>query len=77
MREHVVRHAPFSCYYVARMKLNRNIVEGYRLALFLGQKVEAILLIEGYCGLVSIDGYETAAGVLLRGKHTEYHTQQE
>lgn len=58
MREHVVRHAPFSSYYVARMKLNRNIVEGY-------------------CGLVSIDGYETAAGVLLRGKHTEYHTQQE
>ena len=30
MREHVVRHAPFSSYYVARMKLNRNIVEGYR-----------------------------------------------
>lgn len=31
MREHVVRHAPFSCYYVARMKLNRNIVEGYHI----------------------------------------------
>lgn len=28
MREHVVRHAPFSWFYVARMKLNRNIVEG-------------------------------------------------
>lgn len=33
MREHVVRHAPFSSYYVARMKLNRNIVEGVSLLL--------------------------------------------